>query len=424
MSHSSLVSDALLRHGPLLDALPVGVILVDEDLRIVHWNLALVDWTGVFPQEVVGRDLHTVIPAAELLRYRLRIRATLAGGPPTTFDPLLHEPLLRMVHDHRPHVALRMTVSRWQDPRSQAPMALLTFENATDLNGLAHEYREARDRAQREIGQRQRDIADLRQSVDHLAATNEELEQFAYMASHDLREPLHKIRMFADLLAEDGRDTMTEDGLDMVHRIGRAAERLEHLLGESLALLRAGASVDTQQVVKLEDVVHDALDDLESRVGEAHAKVVIGTLPEVLGDPVSIHHLLLNLLSNALKFRHPERRCEIRLRAAQGSLLSSTGEMLAVRLSIRDNGIGFDPRHASEIFKPFRRLHGRGGSYGGHGLGLAICRRIVRSHQGQIWAESELGTGTTMHVMLPAVPVPRASAEPIDVDALMASVRV
>lgn len=425
MREVSFVSDSVVRHGPLLDALPVGVVLVDRDMRIAHWNLTLVEWTGVFPQEMVGRELHTALPGIEMLRYRLRIESALAGGPPATFQPLLHQPLLRLAHDHSANASIRMTVSGWRDPRSGAAMALLVFENMTELNALAHDYRDARDRAQREIGQHQRDNADLRQSVDHLAATNEELEQFAFMASHDLREPLHKIRMFADLLAEDARELLPAEGIDMVQRIGRAAERLEQLLGESLALLRAGASVDTQQVVQLEDVVHDALDDLESRVTEADANVVIGTLPAVLGDPVSIHHLLLNLLSNALKFRHPDRRCELRIRAAQGSLLSSTGEMLAVRLSVSDNGIGFDPRHASEIFKPFRRLHGRGGSYGGHGLGLAICRRIVRSHQGQIWAESELNSGTTMHVMLPAVPAPKPDLNaPADLDALMASVRV
>lgn len=418
--------ESLFAHpGTLLDALPVGIVVVDARRRIVHWNLTLVDWTGILPEEMIGRDLQAAFPESVYVRYRLRIEAALAGGPPASFHPLLHAPLLRVTDDRNRPGSLRTTVVGWRDPRTDAALALLVFEDVGDVCALAHRYRDARDRALQDVGHHQRTEAELRQSADHLAAANEELEQFAYMASHDLREPLHKIRMFSDLLAEDARDVLPSEGLDLVRRIGTAAERLEQLLTESLSMLRAGSSLDTQQHVELEDVVHAALDDLQTRVDAADARIEVGRLPRVLGDPVSIHHLMLNLLSNALKFRHPERASEVRITAAQGTLLASTGEMLAVRLTVADNGIGFDPRHASEIFKPFRRLHGRGSGHAGHGLGLAICRRIVRSHGGQIWAESDLGNGTAMHVVLPAVPAEGDPAGPgSDLEASRSALRL
>ena len=395
----------MVRDCTLLDALPMGVALVDQYFRIAHWNRMLVEWSEMAAHEMVGRDLRSALPGWEHERHRRPIESTLAGGPPAVVDTLAHEPWVRPSADHTAEASLRMTVSGWRDSPCGAPMALLVFENVTKSESRVADIRKQRDRARREIVHHQSINAELRQTVERLAATNEELEQFASMASHDLREPLHNIRMFADLLLEETEDLLPADGIDMVHRIGLAAERLERLLSESLALLRAGADVDLQQVVPLEDVVHAALGDLECRVKEAKAKVVIESLPAVLGDPVSIHHLLLNLLSNALKFRHPQRRAEVHVRAAQGSLSSGTGENPAVRLSVTDNGMGFDPGHASEIFKPFRRLNAPSASLEGHGLGLAICRRIVRSHHGQIWAESEVGTGTTLHVMLPAAVV-------------------
>ncbi|HKK73295.1 MAG TPA: ATP-binding protein [Candidatus Krumholzibacteria bacterium] len=387
----------------VLEALPVGAAVVDTDYRIHAWNAALGTLTGVDPSWALGHDLRHVLPALARPRFELRIEEVLRGAPAATFDSLLHSGLLKDPRGAETGPRVRIGVGPWHDPAGDASFAVIVVEDRSTLHELCDEMRASRDSARDEVVRRQRSESELRQHADHLAAANDELQQFAYMASHDLREPLHKVRMFVGLLEEDIRDTADDETLDTVHRIGRATERLEDLLTESLALLRAGENVETTGRVDCEQIARDAIDDLDSSIAEADAVVELGDLPPVTADAVSVHHLLLNLLSNALKFRHPDRRCRVEIEASRGSVLTAEGELDAVRLVVRDNGIGFDPRYASEIFKPFRRLHGRDRSYHGHGLGLSICRRIVRRHGGQIWAESRRDRGATFHVVLPAV---------------------
>ena len=394
--------EAMTTAGWVLDALVAGAVAFDADLRVRAWNRTMVRWTGVVAERALGRELTALIPTLSQPRYALRIEDVLRGGPSTTFDSLVHEGLLGTIDGRPGERRVRCQVSTWYDWSSRQRVGMLVFEDCTILHQLESESRRAQDRALDDLAEARRVERTLRHQVDHLGAANDELQQFAYMASHDLREPLHKVRMFARLLEEDVEGLPDGEALDMVRSIGRATERLEGLLGDSLALLRSGENTEAPRPVDCAAIVADALDDLESRIDEADAVVEVGEIPLVFADPVSIHHLVLNLLSNALKFRHPERRCRVTVEAAHGSVLTVDGELDAVRLIVRDNGIGFDPRYASEIFKPFRRLHGRSDSYGGHGLGLSICRRIVRRLGGQIWAESRNGGGAAFHVVLPA----------------------
>ncbi len=386
-----------------VEACAVGTAVVDRDFRVHAWNAVLVHLTGIDPSHALGQDLRHLLPVLAQPRFALRIEEVLRGAPTAGFDSLLHAGLSTEPGgpDRGPRV--RIGVGSWYDPSRDTRFGVIAFEDRSALHQLCDEMRIARDAARDEVSRRQRSESELRQQADHLAAANDELQQFAYMASHDLREPLHKVRMFARLLEEDVAEVVDDETLDTVRRIGRATERLEDLLTESLALLRAGETLEARGRVDCERIARDAIDDLASRIDEAEAVVELGELPPVAADSVSVHHLLLNLLSNALKFRHPERRCHVRIEATRGSVLTAEGELDAVRLVVEDNGIGFDPRYASEIFKPFRRLHGRDRSFGGHGLGLAICRRIVRRHDGQIWAESRRDRGATFHVVLPAV---------------------
>ncbi len=386
-----------------IEASAVGTAVIDRDFGVHAWNAVLAHLTGIEPSHALGQDLRHLLPTFAQPRFELRIEEALRGAPVAGFDSLLHAGLSTDPGgpDRGPRV--RIGVGSWYDPSRDTHFGVIVFEDRSSLHQLCDELRSARDTARDEVARRQRSESELRQQADHLATTNDELQQFAYMASHDLREPLHKVRMFARLLEEDVAEVVDQDTLDTVRRIGRATERLEDLLTESLALLRAGETLETRGRVDCEQIARDAIDDLASRIDEAAAIVELGDLPPVEADSVSVHHLLLNLLSNALKFRHPERRCHVRIEATRGSVLTAEGELDAVRLVVQDNGIGFDARYASEIFKPFRRLHGRDRSFGGHGLGLAICRRIVRRHDGQIWAESRRDRGATFHVVLPAV---------------------
>jgi len=422
---STLVSSARMLANPL-DSMGCGAVLFGHDLTVLHWNRTIADWTGIALERARGHDLRSLLPVLRSPRFELRIEEVLNGGPAATFDSLLHPPLVEPDRRAEAPTHTRTHVGSFYDFGSKQRFGLMTLEDVSTLHALNDEIRAARDESIRECARRQDEQLALRQQKDHLEAANDELQQFAYMASHDLREPLHKVRMFAGLLEEDVQDLLDGEALDMVRRIGSATERLEDLLTESLALLRAGEQIDPARAVDCEQILEDTVDDLATLIDEADAIVEFGEIPPVHGDPVSIHHLLLNLLSNAIKFRHPDRRCQVLISAARGSLLVADGELEAVRMTVKDNGVGFDPRYATEIFKPFRRLHGRSDSFRGHGLGLAICRRIVRRNGGQIWAESLPGEGATFHVMLPAhvedeEPIVIPSEDPLRIDTALRS---
>jgi signal transduction histidine kinase len=225
-----------------------------------------------------------------------------------------------------------------------------------------------------------------------LARSNEELEQFASIASHDLQEPLRKVRTFTEQLARTESDALSEKGHDYVRRANLAAERMQTLIEDLLRFSRVSTHGNPQAPVDLEEVVSDALDDLASAVEEAGAQVHVGRLPTILAEPLQMRQLLQNLLSNALKFHDPARVPEVFVDS------EIVGDEL--RLIVRDNGIGFEPRYAGRIFRVFERLHGRA-DYPGTGIGLALCRKIAERHGGSIVAEGTPGVGAAFTVSLP-----------------------
>ena len=249
-------------------------------------------------------------------------------------------------------------------------------------------------------------------SNNALNLSNENLQQFAYVASHDLQEPLRKIQSFGDLLKENYGDNLGTEGLDMINRMGAAATRMSLLIKDLLNFSR----LTTQQApfvpVALDTLLSEILDDLSIAVAESGAVVEYSNLPVVQGDPSQLQQLFLNLLSNALKFRRPDTAPHIHLVARQivasdiplSALASRTESRLNQpfhEISVADNGIGFDDRYIDRIFQVFQRLHGKT-SYPGSGVGLAICRKVAFNHHGGLTAQSKPGEGATFIVYLPA----------------------
>ncbi len=250
-----------------------------------------------------------------------------------------------------------------------------------------------------------------------LARSNEELEAFAYMASHDIREPLRQIETFASLLERAvGRLEASPEA-----RIGRWVEgieassrRLRTLIDDLTEFSRLGRHAQPLAPTPLREILEEAESDLAQALAESGAEVVTeGPLPEVLCDRGQIRQVLQNLLSNAIKYRHPERRPRIAvsvvLEPSDAGDPASAGRARGrdmFRIAVADNGIGFEPRHAARIFEPFQRLHGVD-RYPGSGIGLAICRKIVDRHGGIIEAEGRPGEGTTIAFTLP-LPAPGA----------------
>lgn len=252
-------------------------------------------------------------------------------------------------------------------------------------------------RKRAEIALKQNEAA-IRAYARELERSNDELQQFAYISSHDLQEPLRKIQAFGDRLQQRYADELDERGLDYLRRMQDAADRMQTLIQDLLSLSRVGTHTQPFAPVDLNLVLTYVLADLESRMEEAEAQVQLAELPVIEADETQMRQLFQNLLSNALKFRHPQTPVVITITCEV--VAEATVDQDCHRLTVQDNGIGFDEKYSERIFGMFQRLHGRN-EYEGTGVGLAICRRIVERHHGRITAQSSPGQGSTFIVTLP-----------------------
>lgn len=224
-----------------------------------------------------------------------------------------------------------------------------------------------------------------------LERSNAELEQFAYVASHDLQEPLRMVASYTELLADTYSGKLGPEADKYIGYAAGGARRMQALINDLLEFSRVGRRGAPLANVSSEAALRHALDNLRAALGETGAAIVHDPLPLVRGDLTQLAQVFQNLIGNALKFHGPEPpRIEIRAQRDRSEW----------RFSVRDNGIGFDPRYADRIFLIFQRLHGRE-QYRGNGIGLAVCRNIVERHGGRIWAESEPGRGSTFFFTLP-----------------------
>ncbi|HEX5044321.1 MAG TPA: ATP-binding protein [Candidatus Polarisedimenticolaceae bacterium] len=253
--------------------------------------------------------------------------------------------------------------------------------------------RSAREQAEAHSARLRVSEARLKATVAELARSNAELEQFAYVSSHDLQEPLRTISTFTELLGRkfDGRlDDETREYLGFVQA---GVRRMHDLITALLTYSLVSVPSEPPAEIELEEVFDATLQQMRAAVEAAGATITRGPLPRLEADPVQIGQLFQNLLANALKFaggRTPEVRVEARP--------TERGQW---HFSVQDNGIGIPPEHRRRIFLLFKRLH-QGSDYPGTGLGLAICKKIVERHGGRIWVESSPGGGSTFHFVLPA----------------------
>jgi signal transduction histidine kinase len=248
----------------------------------------------------------------------------------------------------------------------------------------------------------------LRQAAE-LQRSNAELEQFASIASHDLQEPLRKVQTFAAHLSAREHDRLSEEGQDFLRRMNAAAGRMRALIDDLLMFSRVSTKGRPFVPVDLGDVVTQVLVDLELAIEESGARVSIGELPTVAADPVQMRQLLQNLLGNALKFRRDGVVPEVDVSAHVADGIAE--------ITVRDNGMGFEPQYASRVFRAFERLNGAS-AYPGTGIGLALCRKIVERHNGAISADAEVSKGATFTVMLPIEqPAEGAPSAPIQEEA-------
>jgi light-regulated signal transduction histidine kinase (bacteriophytochrome) len=229
-----------------------------------------------------------------------------------------------------------------------------------------------------------------------LARSNEELEAFAHVASHDIKEPLRHIEAFAGMLGESIRPIGDGRLHNLVGGIESSSRRLRNLIKDLAEFSQVGRRAKPLAPASLRNIAEDVVADLRQRIDEAGATVEIDALPVAHCDHNQMRQVLQNLLSNAVKYRHSDRPCHIRIFTAVPPEEERRGDArtLSTRICVSDNGIGFDPKYAEQIFEPFQRLHGPD-AYEGSGIGLAICRKIVQRHGGSVGVETSPGLGST-----------------------------
>jgi signal transduction histidine kinase len=246
----------------------------------------------------------------------------------------------------------------------------------------------------------------VREYAEKLERSNRELQDFAYVASHDLQEPLRKIEAFGDRLKTKCSSTLGEDGQLYLDRMQRASARMRALINSLLTYSRITTKAQPFEVLNLTEAAKDAASDLQMRIEKENGRVEIADMPTIDADATQMRQLFLNLIGNGLKFHKAEEAPVVRVSAELcgrdgGPIDGADPQDQWCRIAIADNGIGFDEKYTHRIFSMFQRLHGRN-EYEGTGIGLATCRKIVERHGGSITAKTAPGMGATFIVLVPA----------------------
>lgn len=368
----------------------IGILLTDDQNRIVEANPALERMLGYGVGELRGLDQSMLVHPEDRAATESLTEALLDRRQPYVKQQK------RYLRKDGSIMWGSLTVSLIHDDEGKPLNLLRMIEDVTELRAAE----EALNRAYHELEQRvEARTWELREQASELARSNAELEQFAYVASHDLQEPLRSVSSFAQLLERRYKDQLGEEGLRFVRFIVSGTDRMRGLITDLLAYSRVGASEKPHTVVDTGEVLAAVLSDLDANIGECHAEISHGSLPTVWGDAADLLQLFQNLIANALKFnRSSPPRVEISAEDAGEEWL----------FTVRDNGIGIDPNFMPRLFTIFQRGHGRE-EYAGTGIGLAICKKVVERHHGRIWAESEPGRGTAFFFTLPKPPAASAA---------------
>lgn len=354
----------------LYDFAPVGYVSTSSEGIIINANMAASMMLAMEKRELLGRGFSGFIHPMDSQTYFQLIRDAADN------------------HSCRRTAELRLLKSKVIAFYARLEIAPFWDENG-EFNGWRIVFVDISDRKKFE--------EELEVYAGRLERSNRELQDFAFIASHDLQEPLRKIQAFGDQLRKKFGSKLGEDGLDYLERMRNATKRLQNMVRGLLDYSRIGTMGSGFALVDLGQVVKDVLSDLEWQIEKSAATVVVKDLPEVEADANQMRQLFQNLLSNSLKF-HGEEPILIEIGSEPHSG-PQKGEWRQVL--VKDNGIGFDEKHADRIFALFERLHGRS-EYEGTGMGLAICKRIVERHGGAIKAQGSPGSGATFILILPA----------------------
>ncbi|MFA7241372.1 MAG: ATP-binding protein [Sulfuricellaceae bacterium] len=349
----------------LLDSTAEGIFGVDPAAKCTFCNHAALKMLGrATEQDVVGTDI-------------------LAAILHTQADGVDKYPPLAALHTGENCTINNVLLWRADGSSFPADMSSYPMRSNGAIVGAVISFHDITESKQAE-----QTLANKALELEH---SNAELEQFAYVASHDLQEPLRMVSSYTQLLARRYKGKLDQDADDFIAYAVEGATRMQRLINDLLTFSRVASRGKPFEPVDLNRMLQETLEDLQIALEESGATITHDELPTVQADPSQLHHLLLNLLGNAIKF-HGAQKPEVHVGARR-----QDGEWL---FSVRDNGIGIAPEYFERIFVIFQRLHSRE-EYPGTGIGLAVCKRIVERHHGRIWVESEPGQGCTFWFTIP-----------------------
>jgi PAS domain S-box-containing protein len=360
----------------VLDSLPVAVFLSDKDGNVVFTNLAVERIWGIsthVTKDQYGQYKGAWVATGKPVEPRQwALARTLETGKPFTNDLVeIHagEGKKKIIHNFAMPV---------RSESGQLTGAVVVTEDITERHHAHEQVRQAKEAAE--------------QAARDLARSNQDLEQFAYVSSHDLQEPLRMVSAFMQMLEQKYKDNLDSEGTRYIHYAVDGARRMQSLINDLLAYSRVGSKGGQPAPTGCEHAMEQAMANLTVSLEDSKAHVTHGPLPTVTVDARQLSQLFQNLIGNAVKFRSG-RPLEIHVDAKRDGAFWILG--------VSDNGIGMDPQYRERIFIIFQRLHPKE-KYSGTGIGLAICKKIVERHGGQIWVESQLGKGSTFYFKLPA----------------------
>jgi PAS domain S-box-containing protein len=378
-----------------------GIFMLDERGTIISWNEGAKRIKGYSASEILGKNFAVFYPEEDCLNGKPANELKIAKEVGT-----YEEEGWRLRKDGSRFWANVVITAVYNSERIHIGFSKVT----RDLT-----ERKAAEKTLKESHERYRLLSDelitmntaLFSTNQELQRSNEDLQQFAYIASHDLQEPLRKIQSFGDIL-KIRYSAQLGEGADALERMQSAASRMSVLIRDMLLYARLTTRKEVSALISLADVVESVLSDLEVVVTETGAQVVVEPLPVVRGNKSQLGQLVQNLLSNALKFRRPGVAPVIRVRAKlvlaanlPSAIKPAQEAEVYLWLEVIDNGIGFEEKYRDQIFQIFQRLHGKS-EYAGTGIGLAISEKIVHNHGGAITAGSQPGQGAVFSVYLPA----------------------
>ncbi len=353
----------------IMESITDGLAVLDR-----NWVYTYMNDTGARiiqrkPEDLLGGYIWNLYPHSEGTRFFSGYHEAMETGQPVHFEEYYPEPLNMWLECH---------CYPYQDGLA------VYFRNVTERKAAADALN--------------RYAAQLEQLNRELAFANRELKDFASIASHDLQEPLRKVKQFGKMLQKHASAALAREDQEYLDRMLDAAQRMQDMITELLDYSRINIQGNPFTQVDLAQIAREVLSDLDVRIEQTAGTVEIGELPVIEADPLHMRQLFQNLIGNALKFYNPGAAPVVKVRAEDGKMEGSGEEALCIHF--QDNGIGIPEQYLEKLFQPFMRLHGRS-QYEGTGMGLAICRKITERHGGTITATSLPGEGTTFIVMLP-----------------------